>query len=350
MDHIDFETPPSRGWISVLEEVWMPLNWRETVTPDYIPYQLYDSAQAIFSSVAGMLAERETLVSLGVAREDASVQEALMLNVASEATSRIVSILFSWKYAGILDAECKKYRFMADIFNDASLVLQTFSSSIDTIAIRSGALILAGCLRALCGVCAGSSKAALTNHFARNERAVADINAKEGSQETLVYLVGLLLGSLIVPLVTSRTGIWTALLALVWMHLWANYRAVKSVCLNSINQQRLAILLLDPQRVLTPVQVSRREAILFPTHIIRYKTLHSQCAGTIIDHLIVANDSIAFASRATLEDKLRSLCELLVPTLDWQNFRLALLDAGWDLERDALAFDGIRYTTKTKEE
>ena len=50
--------------------------------------------------------------------------------------------------------------------------------------------------RRLLGVAGGASRAALTQHFARQQNA-ADISAKEGSQETATTLVGMLLGMLV---------------------------------------------------------------------------------------------------------------------------------------------------------
>ena len=43
------------------------------------------------------------------------------------------------------------------------------------------------------GVAGGASRAALTQHFAKDDN-TADISAKEGSQETATTLLGMLLG------------------------------------------------------------------------------------------------------------------------------------------------------------
>ena len=51
-------------------------------------------------------------------------------------------------------------------------------------------------MRSLCGVTSGATKASLSIHFAKNGN-VADLNAKEGSQETLVNLAGMLASRLI---------------------------------------------------------------------------------------------------------------------------------------------------------
>lgn len=121
-----------------------------------------------------------------------------------------------------LSPEAKTYRFLADIFNDIPLVLDTVSPilssySVDfaysayppfiypTLAHRPGslrgvALCLSGAFRAICGVAAGGSKAALTLHFAQPDSGsalgdISDLSAKDGSKETVLALIGMLVSS-----------------------------------------------------------------------------------------------------------------------------------------------------------
>lgn len=56
-------------------------------------------------------------------------------------------------------------------------------------------MCLSGGLRALCAIAAGGSKAALTMHFATPVRGtgdIGDLNAKDGSKETVLALLGML--------------------------------------------------------------------------------------------------------------------------------------------------------------
>ena len=68
--------------------------------------------------------------------------------------------------------------------------------------LRVVALCLSGALRALCGAVAGGSKAALTVHFAVDgERPgdVGDLSAKDGSKETVLALLGMLVSAVYSP-------------------------------------------------------------------------------------------------------------------------------------------------------
>lgn len=52
---------------------------------------------------------------------------------------------------------------------------------------------------------------------------------------------------------------------LATVHLYANYRAVKAVCLNSLNEDRLALLLqsyLTSQKIPGPEEVNKSESVL----------------------------------------------------------------------------------------
>lgn len=87
---------------------------------------------------------------------------------------------------------------MADIVNDFSLVLELltplFTSPTGELTTwRVGVLCLIGLFRALCGVTAGGSKAAITMHFADVPGGnIGDLSAKDGSKETVLSLAGIL--------------------------------------------------------------------------------------------------------------------------------------------------------------
>ena len=90
-------------------------------------------------------------------------QPALQL---AHCTGRIATILFAHRLGTALEPECKMYRFAADIFNDTAMVLDCLSPGFPK-PLRVVVLSGASCLRALCGVCAGSAKASLSAHFAK---------------------------------------------------------------------------------------------------------------------------------------------------------------------------------------
>ena len=71
----------------------------------------------------------------------------------------------------------------------------------------------------------------------------SDISAKEGIQETTVTLLGLILGMWCTrQLGDSREATWIVFIALTILHVFANYRAMSVLVLNTLNEQRLHLL------------------------------------------------------------------------------------------------------------
>ena len=164
---------------------------------------------------------------------------------------RIATILFAHRLGTSLEPECKMYRLAADIFNDAAMILDCLSPALPK-ASRVVLLSLSSVLRSLCGVAAGSSKASLSSHFAtqgnlgelnavssiRLMRRLANWVQKDSSQETIISLMGMLVGSLVVSHISSQWATWTALITLLAIHLGTNYLAVRAVSMRTLNRQR----------------------------------------------------------------------------------------------------------------
>jgi hypothetical protein len=186
-----------------------------------------------------------------------------VLKIIQDTFSRTATILFAHRMGQAIEPECKFYRFLADIFNDGGQFLDLFTPALPYYP-KLSVMVSASILRALCGVAAGASKASLSAHFAKTGN-LAELNAKEQSQETVVSLLGMLAGTLFVKLVEGRQAVWAWMIILVGVHLATNYRAVRSVKMRSLNRQRATIVFrewLESSSVLTPAQVSKRESIL----------------------------------------------------------------------------------------
>lgn len=64
-------------------------------------------------------------------------------------------------------------------------------------------LCVSSVARALVGVAGGATRAAITQHQARRNNA-ADVSAKDGSQETLVNLISLIVSLFLLPAVSGK--------------------------------------------------------------------------------------------------------------------------------------------------
>ncbi|KAK8224569.1 vitamin B6 photo-protection and homoeostasis-domain-containing protein [Phyllosticta capitalensis] len=135
-----------------------------------------DSLQAFSSSIAGMLSSRAVLEGVGVGDADATPTKALLLSVVQSSAGRVATILFAARLGTALEPECKSWRLAADFFNDTGMLLDMLSPGVPAGVPRTAVLSFASILRALCGVAAGSSKASLSAHFAK-EGNLGELNA-----------------------------------------------------------------------------------------------------------------------------------------------------------------------------
>lgn len=107
--------------------------------------------------------------------QSATPTAALLLTILQESAGRLGTILFAHRLGTALEPECKQWRLAADVFNDGAMLLDCLSPALPR-TLRVALLSLSSVLRALCGVAAGSAKASLSAHFAK-EGNLGELNA-----------------------------------------------------------------------------------------------------------------------------------------------------------------------------
>lgn len=175
-------------------------------------------------------------------------------------------IAFASATGGSLDASAKQWRLFADIMNDAGMALDLASP------LLPGGFMLCACLgsvcRAMVGLAAGATHAALTQHFTSAGGSPADVSAKAESRERAASIVGSLLGMALTQRVADHIrAAWLVFAALTVLHVWANVRAMRCLVLVSLSPGRMALLhehWLAHGVVLTPRDVAARESLLAP--------------------------------------------------------------------------------------
>lgn len=242
---------------------FLPAGYPQSVTEDYLAYQTYDSLQAFSSSIASLLANRAVLEGLGVGDASQSPTAALVLKIIQDTFSRMATILFAHRMGQAIEPECKTYRFMADLFNDSALMLDLLTPVLP-LSPKVCIMVASSILRSLCGIAASASKASLSAHFARTGN-LAELNAKEASQETVISLLGMLAGTAVVHVVQDKTAVLYWMVMLVMVHLVMNYRGVRCVRMLTLNRQRATIVFreyLETGKILSPADVAERESVL----------------------------------------------------------------------------------------
>uniref|UniRef100_A0A8C1V0X1 Zgc:162613 n=1 Tax=Cyprinus carpio TaxID=7962 RepID=A0A8C1V0X1_CYPCA len=235
----------------VFQSVFLPQGYPESVSEDYLQYQLWDTVQAFSSSLSGTLATQASLRGVGVGNQEATVAAATITWLLRDGTGMLGRILFAWLKG-----------LFADILNDVAMFMEIAAPHFPPFFTLI--VCIAGIFKSIVGVAGGATRAALTVHQARRNN-MADISAKDGSQETLVNLAGLLVSLALIPLVTDNPLLTFILFFLFTvLHLFANYKAVRSVVMETLNEARLSIVLhrylLDGQ-LLSPAEANQKEPV-----------------------------------------------------------------------------------------
>uniref|UniRef100_A0A8C6K804 RUS family member 1 n=1 Tax=Nothobranchius furzeri TaxID=105023 RepID=A0A8C6K804_NOTFU len=250
--------------VGLFKSVFLPQGYPESVSDDYLQYQFWDTVQAFSSSLSGTLATQASLKGVGVGNQAATVAGATITWLLRDGTGMLGRILFAWRKGSKLDSEAKKWRLFADVLNDIAMFMEILAPYFP--AFFTLIVCTAGIFKSIVGVAGGATRAALTVHQARRDN-MADISAKDGSQETLVNLAGLLVSLILIPLVTDNPGLTLSLFFLFTiLHLFSNYKAVRSVVMETFNEARISIVLqqyLTDKRILSPLEANRREPVFF---------------------------------------------------------------------------------------
>lgn len=269
VDHLRNGKPSTSAETGVLRgfrAMFLPEGYPDSVSSDYTAYQICDTLQALCSSVTGTLSTRAILKGVGVGEAEATALGGLAQWVLRDGIGMVGRITFATAISSDLDNDAKRWRLAADITNDAGLMLEIMSSHFPA-AWFLVTVCIANLFKAVTCVAGGATRASLTQHFAIRQN-MADVAAKDGSQETAVNLMGMFLGMLVaayVPETFTATLITFAVFA--GLHLVSNYLGVKALILDRLNEARLLIAIervAAGGQVPTPAQMRKLEPVVIP--------------------------------------------------------------------------------------
>lgn len=219
--------------------VFLPAGFPDSVSNDYIAYQAWNCVQDFCNSITRTLATHAILKGAGVGDAEATPLAATITWLLKDATGMVSSIGFAYLKGSNFDNDSKKWRLFADVINDFATFLDLLS------AFDSLGFTLVQCLssivKAMVGVAGGATRASLVQHQAKANN-MADIQAKDCSQETCTNLVAFACGLMIVPFISGDT----LLIAVVFtifttIHLYANYKGIRSLRIPLLNLSRLEV-------------------------------------------------------------------------------------------------------------
>ena len=243
----------------------------QALPPDYVAFQVWDAAQGLCSYVRGMLVQVALLEGLGVGRAGSTAAAAALQSFWKDASGQVTGVAFATCGAPAFDVRPKQFRFLADCLNNVGLLCSLLAPRLAGAGLFLPLACAGSACAAACGVAAGASRAAFGQHFARGGAGIglADLQAKEGVQETAVSLLGATLGTLVLHIAGNSLLLhWAVFAALTFAHLFFNARAVRSLSLATLNQSRLDLALrgyIDSKgKAPSPADVAAQEDLLPP--------------------------------------------------------------------------------------
>jgi Vitamin B6 photo-protection and homoeostasis len=228
-----------------LYDLFLPVGYPDSVPPTYLSYQFYDSLQGLCSYLRGVWCTAAVLEAAGVGDATAHALAVAVTWMTKDGLGIIGGLVYSYNVSHLFDGHVKEFRLLADVMNDIGLFLDMLAPYVARkhLLYLSGTAVLC---KTICGISAGATKGSITQHFAIAGN-MADLNAKEATQETLMSLLGMILGVGAAKVVnnTHRSSSWTIFIILTAVHVWANWRGVMLLRMRTLNRARADLVLAE---------------------------------------------------------------------------------------------------------
>jgi Vitamin B6 photo-protection and homoeostasis len=235
-----------RSLQTVFYRLVLPVGYPASVRTGYLRYQIYDSIQGLCSYLRNVLCAASMFEAAGVGDATATAWTAAIAWALRDGTGLLGSLVYTYLVSDQLDAHVKEFRLFADIINDVGFTLDMIAPWLGRNSVYYWYVSATSVLcKTMCGISAGATKGSITQHFAIHGN-MADLNAKESTQETIVTLIGMVGGIYAAKYLQeyeqthdSRVATWILFVVLTVVHVWANYQGVSLLRLRTINRSRI---------------------------------------------------------------------------------------------------------------
>lgn len=359
-------------FINLLKGMFLPKGYPDSVSSDYMEYQIWDTIQAFCSSITRTLATQAILRGSGVGDNTATILSATLTWILKDGISMLGRIMFAYFHSTSLDANMKQWRLFADVLNDIATMIEVLAPVLAPKEYFIYIMCFSGLSYSIVGVAGGCTRATLTLHQAQRDN-MADVSAKDGSQETLVNLAALLTSLLLLPYITEDfTLTWVLLIVFTFLHIYTNYRAVLCLVLNTFNPYRYEMVIKhyfsSNGEILSPEEANKAEKLILFSSSLSWVSLGCKLQDIaisdanasklldkntkyIIDHH-KTKDTICIAYNHSAEacDVLESIYKAYSQRHDVclsgaDSFLKLVRSKGWDISKEFMCLDQYRWTS-----
>ena len=226
----------------MIKLTFLPIGFPNSVPQEYFQFQIWNLIQDLCSYLRGIMSTHAVLEGMGVGRSDISTVQATVQWILRDGASMLGGLLFTSFSSANFGQNVKSWRYFADLINNVGITLDMLAPLYKPHFLSI--VCAASVCKALCGVAAGASGAAISEHWGKKNGNIADVLAKNGAQHTALSLFGLAVSVKFARYANaSRHRIWFLYALLTAIHMGSNYKAMRVLALTSLNEIRLHMLI-----------------------------------------------------------------------------------------------------------
>lgn len=240
---------------------FLPENYPGSIKGKYLPYVNFNVAQQISSTALGVLSTQQLLLALG---SDSLTASAALNWIIKDGFGQLGGVLYAGKTGNNFDVDPKYQKWISAVSINLACAIEILSPLYPGYFLLLASLGTFG--KNISAISGSASRAAIHLNFT-NSNNLADVTAKNTIQTTTACIFGTFIGTFCGYYATSYTLGAGYFLGFSLIHLFSAYKGLKVIEMNSLNQQRLDIIIdefLKFGKILSVEEVAQKEIFWKP--------------------------------------------------------------------------------------
>lgn len=240
---------------------FFPENYPDSVRKTYLGYMNYNMLMQFTSSALGVLSTQQLLLALGA---DSLTASAALNWIIKDGIGQLGGVIYAGTTGNQFDENPKFYKWISAFSLNISCLIELLTPLFPGYFLPLASIGTMG--KNISAISGSASRAAIHLHMCK-ENNLADLTAKSSTQTTASCLLGTFFGSLCGYYSTTYWVGASFFLGFSIVHLLSCYKGIGYIELNTLNIQRLDILLEEYEKtgkIMTTEEVAKRERIAMP--------------------------------------------------------------------------------------
>ncbi|KAJ2911274.1 hypothetical protein GGI21_000057 [Coemansia aciculifera] len=221
---------------------FLPADYKNTVTPEYIHYTKWQFVHNTLGSASGVLATQAMLYAMGLGAGALPLSAAINW-VLKDGFGQLGGVIYATMVGQKFDSDPKHQRFWSAVWLQSATWLEMLTPLAPHLFLLIGSVANIG--KNISWLAMSATKASINKTFCRKEN-LGDLTAKSGSQATAAGLLGTAVGVLIGA--TMDVSVYTLIVGFVplsLISLWGNYKSLLYAITPTLNVERARLMIED---------------------------------------------------------------------------------------------------------